>query len=273
MWWLFPGRKELANSKDGEGMTTDLLLPSILKSAEKYGTKIAFHFEPYEGRTAASTREDIKYVIDNYGSSPSFYRDSASKLPIIYMYDSYKTPANEWATIFGPQSKDTIRGTKYDAIVIALYLSGKDRSFITSGHFDGLYTYFAADGFTEGSTSNYWKGISDWALSAHKIISISVGPGYDDSRIRPWNYQNIRSREKGQYYDSHWATAINAKPHIISITSYNEWMEGTQIEPVTPKNISKTIFNNQPFKYKDYEPLSPDYYIKRTFYWSQKFCE
>jgi len=31
---------------------------------------------------------------------------------------------------------------------------------------------------------------------------ISVGPGYDDSKIRPWNSQNIKKRGKdGEYFE------------------------------------------------------------------------
>jgi len=264
-WW---GRKEV-----NQRMTTDTVVPDLLKSAEKFGTKIAFHFEPYEGRTAQSTKQDIEYIIKKYGTSPSFYRDSVHNLPIIYLYNAFKTPETEWATIFDPSSPHTIRGTINDAIVIALYLEQKDQSFIKGGHFDGIYTYSASDGFTEGSSAKNWKAISKWAIENKKLVSISVGPGYDDTRIRPWNQQKTRSRNNGEYYDSHWEAAINSRPNFISVTSYNEWMQGTQIEPAIKKMIDKSILTGTTFEYYNYSPLTSDYYIKRTFHWSLQFCE
>ena len=43
----------------------------------------------------------------------------------------------------------------------------------------------------------------------------------------------------------------------IGITSFNEWHEGTQIEPAIP-------FDSDVFEYIDYSPLAPDYYLTRT---------
>jgi glycoprotein endo-alpha-1,2-mannosidase len=51
--------------------------------------------------------------------------------------------------------------------------------------------------------------------------------------------------------------AIAVKPEIITITSYNEWHEGTQIEPAAPKMI-------EGFTYLDYSPLSPTAYLDMT---------
>jgi len=63
-------------------------------------------------------------------------------------------------------------------------------------------------------------------LSKNKVEFIpSVGPGYDDTSIRPWNKQNSKSRADGEYYSKYWDEAIKLKPKIISITSFNEWHE------------------------------------------------
>ena len=61
----------------------------------------------------------------------------------------------------------------------------------------------------------------------------------------------------GQYYRESWRTALHVKPELISITSFNEWHEGTQIEKAIPKRIEK-------FKYLDYSPKGPDYYLSLT---------
>jgi glycoprotein endo-alpha-1,2-mannosidase len=46
----------------------------------------------------------------------------------------------------------------------------------------------------------------------------------------------------------------------VGITSFNEWHEGTQIEPAVPKQIPG-------FTYLDYRPRPTDYYLERTAYW------
>ena len=60
-----------------------------------------------------------------------------------YVYDSYLTPYANWGKILKPEGKNSIRGTKYDASVIALVVEAKDLQEIPKGGFDGVYTYFA----------------------------------------------------------------------------------------------------------------------------------
>lgn len=81
---------------------------------------------------------------------------------------------------------------------------------------------------------------------------------------RPWNGQNQRNRLEGKYYDRMWEKALEVSSYMIGITSFNEWHEGTQIEPSIPKTI-------QGYKYDDFSPLDPDYYLKRTKYWIDKY--
>ena len=81
---------------------------------------------------------------------------------------------------------------------------------------------------------------------------------------RPWNAKNKKERENGGYYDQMWTAAHNIQPAMISITSFNEWHEGTQIEPAVPKILDS-------YTYSDYTPLEPDYYLKKTKEWIDKF--
>ena len=102
-----------------------------------------------------------------------------------------------------------------------------------------------------------------WAVENKKIFIPCVGPGYIDTRVRPWNGSTTRDRENGKYYDRMFNDAIQSGASYIGITSFNEWHEGTQIEPAVP-------FECPEFKYLDYAPLAPDYYLKRTAYWIDK---
>ena len=129
---------------------------------------------------------------------------------------------------------------------------------------DGFYTYFAAIGFTNASTPANWKSMQQWAKAHNKLFIPSVGPGYIDTRIRPWNGSTTRDRENGKYYDDMYKAAIESGASYISITSFNEWHEGTQIEPAVSKKCDA-------FEYLDYKPLADDYYLIRTAYWVDEF--
>jgi hypothetical protein len=41
----------------------------------------------------------------------------------------------------------------------------------------------------------------------------------------------VKPRLNGATYDSMWRAALRARADVVTITSYNEWHEGTQIEP------------------------------------------
>jgi len=56
----------------------------------------------------------------------------------------------------------------------------------------------------------------------------TVMPGYDDLLIRGGHR---RDRENGAYYRATWDAAMRYQPEAIIITSWNEWFEGSQIEP------------------------------------------
>ncbi len=251
----------------GKDSYTDKVVPRLLDAAARHNTKVCFHIEPFPGRNAQTTRDAIVHIIDKYGSHSAFYRYGKDKLlPMFYIYDSYLTPAKQWKTILSPDGPQTIRNTKYDSVVIGLWVKENEQTFMTESHFDGYYTYFATDGFTYGSTINNWPKLAKWAQQNDKLFIPSVGPGYIDLRIRPWNNVNTRDRQNGAYYDREFAAAIAVRPPIIGITSFNEWHEGTQIEPAVPKQIPD-------FKYLDYTPLAPEYYLDRTRYWVNRYVK
>ncbi|KAI6182208.1 hypothetical protein M3Y97_00355500 [Aphelenchoides bicaudatus] len=241
-----------AGKSDGQGYPWDDLIPA------------SFHLEPYPNQTAASVRKDIEYVISKYGQFPAFYRaypkhDTPKPLPLFYVYDSYKIPYDDWAKLATVNGSMSIRDTEFDSILIGLVLKVNDIHMMSSSGFNGVYTYFAADGFTEASSMENWKRMSELCEEKSLLFAPSVGPGYDDTRVRPWNYKNIRSRKDGSYYQEHLKAAHTAKADILSITSFNEWHEGTNIEPAIPFRDD----NGTGYVYQNYEK-DPDFYLQLT---------
>lgn len=254
----FAGAGVVCVSWWGEGSFSDRAVPGLLEAARLHDMKVAFHIEPFEGRNASTARRAIEYIIDSYGDHPAFYRtDRFGARPMFYVYDSYLTPAGEWAAILAPGGPASIRGTRYDSIVIGLWVNEDDGESIAAAGFDGFYTYFAIDGFTWGSTPENWEAMAHWAWENEMIFVPCIGPGYDDTRIRPWNAGARRDRERGAYMELMFRRAYAASTPYLGITSFNEWHEGTQIEPAISKSIDG-------YEYLDYAPLPLDFYLHKT---------
>jgi len=242
----------------GRGSFSDRAVPLILDQAARHGLRVNFHIEPFEGRNAEAVAGAIEYIVGRYGRHQAFYRaDRFGGLPMFYVYDSYLIPRDDWAGILTPSGGRSIRKTPHDALVIGLLVDEDDGTDLLASGFDGLYTYFAADGFTWGSSAINWDTISHWAWDHDMIFVPCVGPGYDDTRIRPWNVRNRRLRDGGEYMKGIFALGLRASTPFIGITSFNEWHEGTQIEPAVPKKI-------EDFEYSDYSPMPPDFYLHKT---------
>lgn len=213
-------------------------------------------------------RKNLEYIINRYGKHPAFYKsyhdDKKKHLPMFYIYDSYQIKPIAWSKIFKPDRNLTVRHTELDGIFIGLVVENHHVVELFKGGFDGVYTYFATDGFSFGSTWKNWPYISKAAKSRRMLFIPSVGPGYIDTNVRPWNAENIRSRESGHYYLESISAALRNKPDYISVTSFNEWHEGTQIEPAVPMKYENMI-------YLDYGSKGPKYYLTLTKYMVKKF--
>ena len=79
-------------------------------------------------------------------------------------------------------------------------------------------------------------------------------------------------RRAGKTYDEMWRAAIAAKPDRVTVTSYNEWHEGTQIEAA--RRRPKSMYGS----YESYEGAygrtgraAEQAYLVRTAYWTKTY--
>jgi glycoprotein endo-alpha-1,2-mannosidase len=239
----------------GENSFTDKSVATYLDMAQQYGLKLTFHIEPVY-RSAEEFKELVSYISKEYGNHPAIFKHN-DKL-FYYIYDSGKVKHNEWNKLFSEDGELSIRNTPLDATFIGHWERERDGGFFIKSGFDGFYTYYASEGFMYGSTSTNWQHLADFAKEHDMLFIPCPGPGYIDTRIRPWNERNTESRDAGEYYERMFMNAVNVNPDYIGITSFNEWHEGTQIEPAIPKAIPS-------FTYEDYGPgTDPLFYIKKT---------
>jgi len=92
-----------------------------------------------------------------------------------------------------------------------------------------------------------------------------------DTSVRPWNGVTTRDRKNGVYYDRMWKEALksssSASNRVVSITSFNEWHEGTQIEPAVPAKRANAGGRGNSV-YRDYGKIGSLGYLKKTAVWS-----
>lgn len=74
-------------------------LAVIFDAADSDGNiKVAFHLEEYEGRTAESVAQDIRYLLDRYRQRSGLHRDTNGK-PWFYVHQSQHIPAADWYSV------------------------------------------------------------------------------------------------------------------------------------------------------------------------------
>lgn len=243
-------------------------LPVLFAEAARHKLKIALHVEPYIGRNPINLLNHLREFYKEYRNHSALYTlpnaRRTQRMPVVYIYDSYLTPAVAWKEILTVKGNLSVRNTDLDAIFVGLLVEMQHRYHVKKSGFDGFYTYFATNSFTYGSTWKNWRSLAKFAGQNGLIFVPSVGPGYVDTQVRPWNAGNTRHRRHGQYYDVAWRTALNNRVSFVSVTSFNEWHEGTQIEPAQSKTL-------QGFTYLDYEPEGPLYYLNLTKFWVEQF--
>ena len=167
----------------------------------------------------------------------------------VYVYHPLDFSASDWATVNA--GKPT--GMR---VFAATELVG----FAAAGGFNGFYTY----DFVDYGGAKFAR-LCDEAHARGLLCMPSVGPGYNGSRAGELSAS--RARDNGATYDALWKAAIKAKPDGITITSFNEWGEGTQIEPAAAKPGYLSYNGSWGLT----GAAAQTEYLVRTAYWSARF--
>ena len=175
-------------------------LALVVEAARAHSLDVAIHIEPYDGRTPAGAADDIARLHEEGFDD-------------FYLYDADRDPATLWAEALEPLD-DEIRVFGHTTLVGRAKASG----------FAGLYTYDVVTW-----PGSLFRRLCTQAHTAGLLCAPSVGPGFD-ARLAT-SHEAVRPRLDGATYDRMWKTAIRAGADSVTITSYNEWQEGTQIEP------------------------------------------
>jgi hypothetical protein len=234
----------------GTGSYEDARLPAVAAEARLAGLAVGAVLEPYPGRSPARAAGDLGYL-------------EAHGIRDVYVYEVLGEDMAAWRTatharpglrIFA-QGSDTW-GMRSGALV--------ERA--SRGGFDGVFTY---DPLGYGPPD--YAQVCAQARARGLLCAPSVAPGFE--AVRATGRAAARPRAGGETFDRHWEGALYAAPDVVTVTSWNEWHEGTQVEPARPRQC----LTGGGWCYLDYEgaygrtgAAAPRAYLERTAHWVER---
>jgi hypothetical protein len=203
-------------------------MEKILDGCRRYGLNACIYYETVpRPQTSQSAADDIVKVLDKYGDHPAHLKVNGRPVVFVYGRALQELGLTDWLKAI------KMINAGYEKGVTAI---GDQFSFGAARVFDGVHTYNTAGnlrGMNPGEARKWaaetYKSWVQLADRAGKISAITVIPGYDDTKIRKPGL--AVERYDGELYRVQWDEAIKADPHWILITSFNEWHEGSEIEP------------------------------------------
>lgn len=264
-WIADMGVDVLVYSWWGKKDPTNELVRRVLDSAADYGLKVSFMVEPYANRTTASICNDIEYLNREYGSHPAFFRMSkktgdtarASPRGVFFIYQP---------EYFEPDLRslsDNVHAASPDSILL---LQSTDVDLLDNTHADGIFAYEAFQ-----YVMHFYKGIVESVRTRNKIFVPCVSPGFSMNRSVKQRIIPFRGRRSGETYDDWWKSTLAADAEFVGIISFNEWHEGTQIEPAIPVPQFPGRYNSYDKSYGKTGVGAETTYLQRTEKWIRIF--
>jgi hypothetical protein len=185
----------------GIGGYEDAALARAIRICKSVQWCIYYEMEAYGDPTAQRIYNDIKYVIDTYGPTRNYARIDSKWLVLVYGAGGDET-AGRWR-----QAKELLAANGYH-----VYLNGDKAN---GPPWDAVHSYRPV----------VYQGCTDTLPNIDDSAWIS--PGF-------WKYgESPRLERSLSEFTSAWNNTIENKEscRFVLIETWNEWHEGTQIEP------------------------------------------
>ena len=145
-------------------------------------------------------------------------------VPVVFVWNMAVVSGSDWAGVLSRLGQP-------------VYIVGDGDTNVYGKSMPGFHTYLPPTDLTgaaerNGMRSAWYRGQA--ALDSTikpRLHMISVSPGFDDRILRGAD-RPVVSREGGRY-GATWDAAMAGDPDMVLITSWNEWYEGSEIEPGT----------------------------------------
>jgi hypothetical protein len=221
--------------KDFDGGIDHRRMLRCLAAAQQAGIRIATLFEttvanPWHEDGLADSDTVFRWladVVDLYSSQPSYLR--VGSRPVVVAYAAQRMSQEGWA-----DALSRLRASGRDVLMI-----GEGINATRLGALDGLFYY--ASNLYQGDEIRDFDRVQSLSVRTYHLLPndsgrrriwvATVSPGYDDRQLLDGRVPRVTDREGGKYYSRQWQSALDMRADWIVVTSWNEWLENTQVEP------------------------------------------
>ncbi len=262
-WLRQAGIGVIITSWWGQGSREDQVVPLLLSTAEQYSIKVAFHIEPYNGRTPEAWSATSNIFMNNTVAAPRFsvrLRPAAIARPINTRECFLSGALGDKELTFPSGKQLWMRSMPYRKAPWSLptrSMQAGSKAVILMG------CITTPPCILKKQTAS----IGHAACQMTRLYVPSVIPGFSAKRIGYADTTYV-PREDGNTFDTQWTAALDTgiEPAMVTITSFNEWHEGSIIEP--PQFGGN---DGNGYTYADFGTLPADGYLTRTRDWAEKY--
>ena len=225
----------------GPGSREDQALGLMLEAAERLGFKVGAYYESIREGVGPLAEEimveDLCYIVGRYSEEECYLK--VGDTPVVFVYGAQAEGRDEalWRRVKG----------EVEARVGEVMLVGDMRDPGLLRALDGMHVYNELDASEHGAITEIIAG-SRWVLEEPDLAAVkarvksegvltlrrklavgTVLPGYDDTETR--SPGAVLPRDGSETYKGYWSRIAGSGVDWVMVTSWNEWHEGTEVEP------------------------------------------
>lgn len=181
---------------------------------------------------ADAAQADLVYLLSTLAKNPAYLRVSGKPVVFLYAGTSQALTPEQWTTV-------TVRAAAQVPPGVQLIGSGQSPADVLL--WDGFYTLNTTRSMAGASLADCaqiqretFRPLIALARKTGGISVEAVLPGYDDRRANDGTGRmegTVADRLGGQLYSTLWDQAIQDGPDWVLVNSFNQWHNGTEVEP------------------------------------------